>query len=328
MSASLRPWVRDLVGAALLAARVTRPSRRGRGRLTIVTFHRVLPEAERAAYPYPGLVVTPAELEAFLGFLTRHYRCGTLRETAARWRAGADPQPPLAALTFDDGQWDNFVHAAPALERRGLCATFFAVAGQVGSSRPLWHDRLGYALARLSDRGERDLERAEVAVERAKRLGPAERERWIEDLEARAGGSAAPDWDGLMDWDQLASLVERGHEVGCHSMTHALLPALDDPALEREVAGSRERIESKLGVPVESFCYPNGDCDARVIAAVGRAGYRHAVTTRWGRNGPGANALALRRCDLQARHATDRNGAFSEARLAWRLSGLHPGPGM
>jgi hypothetical protein len=40
-------------------------------------------------------------------------------------------------------------------------------------------------------------------------------------------------------------------------------------------------------VPVDFFCYPSGRYDARVIAAVRRAGYLGATTTNYGLARPG-----------------------------------------
>jgi peptidoglycan/xylan/chitin deacetylase (PgdA/CDA1 family) len=129
-----------------------------------------------------------------------------------------------------------------------------------------------------------------------------------------------------MNWEQLRDLAGRGHEVGSHSLSHPLLPTVGDAELERESAGSRARLEAQLGVSCESFCYPNGDCDGRVVAAVRRAGYARAVTTAWGPNTAGADPLRLTRCDLQGTHARDRSGALSAPRLAFRLSPHFPGP--
>jgi hypothetical protein len=33
----------------------------------------------------------------------------------------------------------------------------------------------------------------------------------------------------------------------------------------------------------------------------------------------------LHRCDMQGAHVRSARGVLSEARLAWRISGLHPG---
>jgi hypothetical protein len=92
-----------------------------------------------------------------------------------------------------------------------------------------------------------------------------------------------------------------------------------------EIEGSKRTLEVRAGVRAFSFCYPNGDHDTRVVAAVKRAGYGAAVVTRWGPNDAGASLLELRRCDMYAEHARNFFGRLSPSRLAWRMSGLHPG---
>src|SRR4051794_31968922 len=94
--------VRNGIARALYGTRVTRAARRGRGYLSIVTFHRVLPDAECKAYPYPGLVVTPGELDELLTYFTRNFVCGPLANQHDRYSAGEATEQPLLAITFDD----------------------------------------------------------------------------------------------------------------------------------------------------------------------------------------------------------------------------------
>jgi peptidoglycan/xylan/chitin deacetylase (PgdA/CDA1 family) len=92
-----------------------------------------------------------------------------------------------------------------------------------------------------------------------------------------------------LDWRALRDLVREGVEIGAHGATHRDLRFLDDPTLQGELAGSRKAIEDGLGVEVRSLAYPFGRSNARVQAAVQRAGYRigfamsgkDAVPNRW-----------------------------------------------
>jgi peptidoglycan/xylan/chitin deacetylase (PgdA/CDA1 family) len=330
------PVIRDLAGNALSWSGWTDPGRRARGRLTVATFHRVLPGSLRAAYPLPGLVVTPDELAWFLRFFVAHYTVGTLADTWERWSRGEQPERPFLALTFDDGQRDNYQYARHVLRQFGVHATFFATAGYLGSERLLWHDRLGFAVHRAGTRERRRIldrlgidERGSVlalgraAVAHAKQLEAEDRAQLVDEAESLAGG-AAPEWAALMSWSELQQLA-REHEIGSHTMSHALLPGCSDSQLEEEVAGSRRVLEERLGAPVLTFCYPNGDHDRRSVAAVRRAGYRAAVTVAWGSNSHRVPAHTLRRCDMHPDHARHRHGSMSTARLAWRLSGWYPG---
>jgi peptidoglycan/xylan/chitin deacetylase (PgdA/CDA1 family) len=82
--------------------------------------------------------------------------------------------------------------------------------------------------------------------------------------------------------DELRRMIDAGVSIGAHSRTHADLPALTDCDLEDEVTGSKVDLERLLGTAVTTFCYPFGHFDARVVAAVRRAGYGLACTVEHG----------------------------------------------
>jgi peptidoglycan/xylan/chitin deacetylase (PgdA/CDA1 family) len=77
-----------------------------------------------------------------------------------------------------------------------------------------------------------------------------------------------------LGWEDLRRLTEQGWEIGSHTATHARLTELDDAALARELAESREACAARLGRPCLSIAYPFGAADARVAAAARAAGYR------------------------------------------------------
>lgn len=99
----------------------------------------------------------------------------------------------------------------------------------------------------------------------------------------------------LMDWDEILRLNKNGVAFGSHTRSHPFLSKLSVPQIEDEVSSSKSRIEERLQIPVESFCYPYGDYDDRVVAAVGKAGYTAAVTIRRGLVRRNDNPLELRR---------------------------------
>src|SRR5215208_1338546 len=72
-------------------------------------------------------------------------------------------------------------------------------------------------------------------------------------------------------------LVERGWEVGAHTMTHPELPTLSDLDLRRELSESRSTCEARLGRACRSLAYPYGRADSRVVAATAAAGYEVAA---------------------------------------------------
>lgn len=340
----LRQLLRDALGEASLAAGLTEPRRLAGARLSVLTFHRVLPAEQAALYPFPGLSVTPEELDWVVSWASRHYFCGPLDVVHESWRNRQEQDRPSMAITFDDGSLDNYVHALPVLARHGIRATFFVPAGWIGQDALLWYDRLGFAVLRacashgLAETARRlDAEigggdprgLAKRATALAKALSPGDREDFVqraESLTGRDGGdAAAPDWAVPMGWGQLSEVVAAGHEVGSHSWSHPMLPQCDPSTLVREVAGSRRHLESRLGVPITSFCYPDGAWDQPVEEAVRAAGYSRAVTTSYGSNRREAAPFRLKRFDMVAEHLRRRDGRLSHGRLSWRLAGLSRG---
>jgi peptidoglycan/xylan/chitin deacetylase (PgdA/CDA1 family) len=91
-------------------------------------------------------------------------------------------------------------------------------------------------------------------------------------------GYSHPDWRKINwsgdDIEMLKGVAQRGHEIGAHSMTHRM-PGLDnDPKFEAE--GSKQWIETRLGLAVPSYCYPFCRVTEPIKNAVINAGYKQA----------------------------------------------------
>jgi peptidoglycan/xylan/chitin deacetylase (PgdA/CDA1 family) len=76
----------------------------------------------------------------------------------------------------------------------------------------------------------------------------------------------------------VEAMIAAGWEIAAHTIHHLDLTELDGAQLREEVAGSRKILQREYGVPVKNFCYPAGQFDATVIAAVEAAGYTGATT--------------------------------------------------
>ena len=125
----------------------------------------------------------------------------------------------------------------------------------------------------------------EPMVERMKQLGLADREHAEAVLRAGTPGFVPTPLEhehyDPITWEQVRALDPSLITIGSHTLSHPILPTIDDAMLEREVRDSRRVLEERLGRAVDLFCYPNGAQDERVHAAVARH-YRAAVTTCYG----------------------------------------------
>ena len=83
-----------------------------------------------------------------------------------------------------------------------------------------------------------------------------------------------------MTWDQIRELDAEGMEIGCHTLTHLILPKLkDDDFLRREIVSAKKMIEAHIGHPVTSLAYPFGQYDERVVEFARDAGFTSARST-------------------------------------------------
>lgn len=113
----------------------------------------------------------------------------------------------------------------------------------------------------------------------------------------------------------MRALIAAGWEIDSHTLTHPDLTRLDDAQLATELVGSRRAIARRFGVKPAFFCYPYGRHDARVDAAVQRAGYLAAMTENEG-YATAATPFALSRVRVQA--------SDTPASLIARLRAEHP----
>ena len=84
---------------------------------------------------------------------------------------------------------------------------------------------------------------------------------------------------------------------GGHSVTHRFLTTVPAGELDHEVGGAKAVLLRELGRS-DAFCYPNGNWNPDVAAAVQRHGYRLAFSTDRGPVGPGENRYAIRRFNV------------------------------
>ena len=113
---------------------------------------------------------------------------------------------------------------------------------------------------------------------------------WIEGESVTSVHGEPASWSDLKEW------IAAGMEVGSHSLTHSReLVALSESDLIREISDSKKFIEDKLGVPVNGFSYPYGNCSTTLQKVLCESGYKYALTV----NAPGAECQTEDRFTLR-----------------------------
>ncbi len=153
---------------------------------------------------------------------------------------------PGVLLTFDDGKANNYTHLLPLLEHYNAPALVFVTTQHVRDPEN-WISTTRHFLAR-------------------KWSSPAD----VPDEIAREY------YDGMSQEQVIACDQHPLVTIGAHTESHPHLTRCDDEQLMSELVQSRAYLERLLGHPVETFSYPYGAYDRRVIEAVCEAGYRYA----------------------------------------------------
>ncbi|MBI4730132.1 MAG: polysaccharide deacetylase family protein [Acidobacteria bacterium] len=124
---------------------------------------------------------------------------------------------------------------------------------------------------------------------------------------------------GYLTWEQLGEMKASGLvEVAAHSITHRDLTRMPVDEAWEEIVGSRLAIEQHLGGRARDFAYPFGRHDPSVDLLVSRAGFRSAVTNRYGLVHAPERALRWGRMEVHERSSGAFLGRLAQSGGDWR----------
>jgi peptidoglycan/xylan/chitin deacetylase (PgdA/CDA1 family) len=326
-----------------------RAERASAGSLVILTYHRILPHAQRRHAASRPMILSAELFERQMAKLANRYRLLSLDEVLEHFRAGR-PFPNRAVhVTFDDGYADNYEHALPILSRHSVPATFFLTTGPIDRGDYLWWDDLGAGLLALSGRKPTAAKptidacpkRLRPIVERI--LGASEPPfalidrctsilNGTDNVTRREAVSAivalaAPYHDEprprlMLTWDQVRTMRSEGMTMGGHTVNHTYLDELDDATGRFEIGHCLDRIQEETGSRPCAFSFPAGRTNDRSRPWLDQAGISLALTTQGGRNRSDEDRFALRRWDGGYLCVDDR---FVSSYMRLELSGAIDG---
>ncbi|GAB4479207.1 MAG: hypothetical protein Kow00124_24520 [Anaerolineae bacterium] len=305
--------------------------------LTVLAYHRItyhdLPTFDTFR---PNVSATPEGFAAQLDYISTRYNVIAVDDLLAWLREERDLPPHPLLITFDDGYYDNYEHARPILQARGMPAVVFLATNHIGSSEPFYWDLVAYCFHHTPQM-EAYLPNAGRRSWRSAREREAVMRGWIGSLKAlpdrkkwtavralpEALGVSVPEgaFSGLhMSWDNVREMVAAGIDMGAHTQTHPILTRISREQASVEIAGSRKRIEDEIGQPVTTFAYPNGltgDFNRELEAMLRTLGFEAAFTLQ---PGPARPREVLRRPMAIRRILINHRDTLS--RFAAKLAGL------
>ncbi len=289
-------------------------------RLTILCGHCV--DEPRLNGDLPAdMRVSQAKLRRMLGWFAKRYQMCTLSEgleSIARGGAGRS----LLALTMDDGYRDNAEVLPTILAETGARATVFLESRALEERRLNWSHKYFWLLTKVgaeavgaglientSDEALRaqlrealsSPSRVEYQMKRVLKYktAPEVRDPAVDALFAREGGDERALCERIyMDWSGAKALLERGVELGGHTVEHPVLSTLSPAQQLDEVQRGREAVERGTSSTLRVFAYPFGrrwDFDEHSVESVRRAGFEAAVTTHAGTNDARTDRMRLAR---------------------------------
>ena len=321
---------------------------RGPERPLILGYHRVVEDfAATARHEMPSMLTSVEMFERHLDLVGQHFRFATLDEIGEHLLSGEPLTEPVAGVTFDDGYRDNYDHAFPVLQRKGIPAAVFVVTDLVGKSAWQIHDKLFHLMTKAfaawdDPRRELsgllrtlDLPAGHLLRTRAATSSPmmtvsallpelsvTNVRRVMTALEATTGNGfhnvALP-----LTWPMIEEMHRAGVVIGSHTRHHVSLPAESTTTVVTELEGSKRDIEAHTRTPVVHFAYPGGQFTPREVEALERAGYRFGYTACPHQDARHP-ALTIERLLLWEGSSVDGDGQFSPAILRCQVHDLWP----
>jgi peptidoglycan/xylan/chitin deacetylase (PgdA/CDA1 family) len=314
----------------------------------VVGYHRVVENFHSsAAYSIAPMLISMRTFERQLDWIGRRFQFIGLDDLADALEGKKRFRKPVAAITFDDGYVDVYRHAFPLLRRKGIPWAMFVVTDRLGTATLQTYDELYLLLVNGFARWHeprrylhRLLLSAEIPVPILKKLdenfgGPV-RSAWtlMENLsqqemhrvvttlcEEGEIPAAATAELGTMTWEMLREMAQAGVTVGSHTRTHPYLTRESWNRVLDETRGSRNELQTRLGVRVDHFTYPSGAFDSGVVSAVAASGYRCAYTACQHRDARYPQLTIPRRL-LWENSSMSSFSQFSEAVMSCQVNGV------
>lgn len=263
--------------------------------------------------------ISPDTFANHLKYLAKNYKVITLAEFLEIRQKQTPIPAKLAVITIDDGYRDVFEIAEPVLRKFNLPATLFAVTDFLDGKIWIWTDKMRFLTSqtkfteikinlndkeikgKLSDADSRFILAGKLNSE-LKKLSDEEKDKEINRLAQEFGveiPKLPPKEFAPMNWKEARQLDKGLVKIESHTVTHPILPNVDEERLRDELTFSKAKLEKELEREMKIFCYPDGGLNEKVRDAVEQANYQCAVTTELGFNDENDDLFLLKRISAE-----------------------------
>jgi peptidoglycan/xylan/chitin deacetylase (PgdA/CDA1 family) len=274
--------------------------------------------------------LTTGKLRQTLRILSRYYTFISLPAAIQMLNGEIPPQPRSLVLTFDDGYRNNILCAMRVLRQFKAPAAIFLITHNITEQKPLWFDRLDFAVQAIGEHASFPTEITELAeldfsdrnalsrsfitfIRRTKGQfnNDIAMRNFVSNLTDRleqASGHGLEEiysddpYSAMLTWEEVRNADTDVH-FASHGVNHLQLGLVSTEIARHELSASQEAIEYYTGQPCRHLAYPNGSFTADVISLAKECNYISAVTTIQGLNKPGNELLKLQRLSFPHAHS-------------------------
>ncbi len=204
-----------------------------------------------------------------------------------------------ATISFDDGYKDNIEYALPILNKYNVKASFYVVTNCIEYNIPTWTHILEYLFLNSKnfkvslefdflpmELKVNELNSRKEKIEYVKKLKPVlkkmsheKRELVLKEVANAFNDVELPKL--MMNWDDLKMLIDFGHEIGSHTVTHSMLGTMKkEEEIRDELEISAETIKNKLGKAPITISYPVGSYNDESIMLSKLVGYKIGLSVK------------------------------------------------
>lgn len=330
----LRQAAKDIIAQVLYYSGMVKICRDLNKSVTILVYHGISYDKDHL-----NMNIPPNLFESQINYLKNNYKVISL-DKAVEIINDKKIDANYCVITFDDGFKNNFDYALPILKKYSVNATIFVTYNSIENGYFCWsllNNAVDKSTKTVLDLRKFDLGSLSLSSDKEKldairslhimlKQLPNEKKKEIEDYIVGDEISCKEYDREMLNWSEIIEMIDTGLiTIGAHTISHPILSKLPYRDAIYEIDGCKKNIESKIGVKVNHFAYPNGskaDFTDETINIIKMAGFKSSCTTSKGTNDVESDLYRLKRLSISCLMSSDTKGCFSKPLFSAKIAGL------